>query len=68
MVKTTPLDMSTYEYLFNSSRYPAKPEDKAKTFDPATHNHIVVVRKGKFYEFDVVNQQGEFMSEKDLEK
>ena len=68
MVKTAPLDMSTYEYMFNSSRYPTKPEDTARKFDPATHNHIVVVRKGKYFEFEVVNEQGEFLSEKDLQK
>lgn len=68
MVKTTPLDMSTYEYLFNSSRIPKKPEDVAQKYDPNSHNHVVVVRKGRFYEFDVVSQNGEFLSEKDLQR
>jgi len=68
MVKQTPLDMSSYVYLFNSARYPVKPEDKARKFDPNTHKHIVVVRKGKFFEFEVVDQHGGFMSEKDLQR
>ena len=68
MVKTTPLDNSSYKYLFNACRYPEKPEDRTEKFDPAQHNHIVVVRKGRFYEFEVVNSKGEFLSEKDLEK
>lgn len=68
MVKTTPLDSSTYDFLFNTARYPSKPEDHARKFDPKKNNHIVVVRKGKFYEFEVVNKQGEFMSEKDLQR
>ena len=66
MVKTTPLDSSTYDFLFNTSRYPSKPEDHARKFDPSKNNHIVVARKGKFYEFQVVNDKGEFLSEKDL--
>jgi carnitine O-acetyltransferase len=35
---------------FNSSRYPTKPADIAKKFDPQTHNHVVFIRKNKFYE------------------
>lgn len=68
MVKTTPLDNSSYKYLFNACRYPEKPEDRTEKFDPAQNNHIVVVRKGRFYEFEVVDSKGEFLSEKDLEK
>jgi carnitine O-acetyltransferase len=68
MIKTTPLDMSTYKYLFNACRIPVKDVDTAKKYDPETHNHIVVVRNGNFYEFEVVNKNGEFLSEKDLEK
>ncbi|KAG8779386.1 Carnitine O-acetyltransferase mitochondrial [Ceratobasidium sp. 428] len=51
--RTTPLCMSSYKWLFNSSRYPVKPSDTAHKFDPSTNNHIVFIRKNKFYEFDV---------------
>ena len=68
MIKTTPLDMSTYEYLFNSSRIPKKPSDGAQKYDPSANNHIAVIRKGKFYEFDAIDSNGEFLSEKDLER
>lgn len=68
MVKTTPLDMSSYKYLFNSSRIPEKPEDTARKYDPATHNHIIVVRRGRFYEVEVVDASGEFLSAADLQK
>lgn len=68
MVKTTPLDMSTYEYLFNSSRIPKKPSDRAQKYETSVNNHIAVIRKGKFYEFDAVDANGEFLSEKDLER
>ena len=68
MIKTTPLDMSSYRYLFNSSRIPTKSEDTARAYDPSTNNHIVVVRKGKFYAVDVVSPDGEFLSAADLQK
>lgn len=38
---------------FNSTRYPVKPSDTATKFDPATNNHIVFVRKNRFFEVDV---------------
>lgn len=68
MIKTTPLDMSTYKYLFNATRIPVKDVDTAKKYDPETNNHIVVVRNGNLYEFEVVDENGEFLSEKDLER
>ncbi|KAG8740422.1 Carnitine O-acetyltransferase mitochondrial [Ceratobasidium sp. 414] len=51
--RTTPLCMSSYKWLFNSSRYPVKPSDTATKFDPTTNNHIVFIRKNRFFEFDV---------------
>ena len=68
MIKTTPLDMSTYKYLFNASRIPVRDVDTAKKYDPEANNHIVVVRNGNLYEFEVVNSNGEFLSEMDLER
>lgn len=68
MIKTTPLDMSTYKYLFNATRIPVKDVDTAKKYDPETNNHIVVVRNGNLYEVQVVYPNGEFLSEKDLER
>ncbi|KAG8956475.1 Carnitine O-acetyltransferase mitochondrial [Tulasnella sp. 419] len=65
-VRGTPLDMSSYKWLFNSSRYPVKPADTARKFDPATHQHIVVVRKNKFFEIPVV-VDGAQLSTKELE-
>ncbi|CAE6483809.1 unnamed protein product [Rhizoctonia solani] len=48
-----PLCMSSYKWLFNSTRYPVKPSDTAEKFDSATNNHVVFVRKNRFYEVDV---------------
>uniref|UniRef100_A0A0K3CET4 Nucleolar GTP-binding protein 2 n=2 Tax=Rhodotorula toruloides TaxID=5286 RepID=A0A0K3CET4_RHOTO len=67
MARKTPLCMSSYKYLFNATRLPTSPSDTAKIYDPETHNHIVVVRKNKFYEVPVVDEKGEWLSEKELE-
>lgn len=40
--------------MFNACRYPAKPSDYEATFDPATNNHITVIRKNKFFILDLV--------------
>lgn len=46
--------MCSYRILrFNSTRYPVKPSDTATKFDPSTNNHVVFVRKNRFFEIDV---------------
>lgn len=67
MARKTPLCMSTYKYLFNATRLPTSPSDTAKIYDPLSHQHVVVVRKNKFYEVPVVGADGEWLSEKELE-
>lgn len=67
MARTTPLCMASYKYLFNATRLPTAPSDTARKYDPETHNHVVVVRKNKFYEVPVVHSTGEWLSEKELE-
>ena len=64
--RTTPLCMASYKWLFNSSRYPTKPSDTAKKFDAALNNHVIFVRKNKFYEVQVV-QNGKELSLVELE-
>lgn len=66
MARKTPLAMSTYEYLFNTCRFPQKDADTAKKYDSQSNNHIIVLRRGKFYELQVVDNAGEFLSEADL--
>ncbi|EEB89371.1 hypothetical protein MPER_12539, partial [Moniliophthora perniciosa FA553] len=39
----------------------------ARKFDPATHNHIVFVRKNKFYSIPLVNKSGRELSAAELE-
>ncbi|KAI0373868.1 acyltransferase ChoActase/COT/CPT [Pilatotrama ljubarskyi] len=66
-VRGTPLSMASYEWLFHSCRYPTKPSDTAKKFDPAKHNHVVFVRKNKFYKVPLADASGRELSAAELE-
>ncbi|KAG8878745.1 Carnitine O-acetyltransferase mitochondrial [Tulasnella sp. 332] len=66
MIRSMPLAMSSYKWLFNSCRYPVKPSDTARKFDPSTNNHVIFVRKNKFFEVPVV-VDGTPLSTKELE-
>ncbi|KAF9046339.1 acyltransferase ChoActase/COT/CPT [Panaeolus papilionaceus] len=48
-VRGAPLCMASYKWLFHSCRYPVKPSDTAEKFDPASNNHIIVLRKNRFF-------------------
>lgn len=52
---------------FHACRYPTKPSDTAKKFDPQAHNHVVFVRKNKFYEVPLITPEGHELSEAELE-
>ncbi|KAI6041368.1 acyltransferase ChoActase/COT/CPT [Pisolithus marmoratus] len=66
-VKGTPLCMDSYKWLFHSSRYPVKPSDIARKFDPVTHNYVVFVRKNKFFEVPLATVEGKELSAAELE-
>ncbi|KAJ9154896.1 Carnitine acetyl transferase [Pleurostoma richardsiae] len=48
-MKKLPICMDSYKWMFNASRVPARPADYPVKFDPATHKHIIAVRKNHFY-------------------
>lgn len=50
--------MDSYKWLFHSSRYPVKPSDTAQKFNPATNNHIIVIRKNRFFVVPLVDITG----------
>lgn len=65
--KTGALDASAYPWLFNASRIPQTPVDYAEKYDAATHNHVVVLRNGKYWSFDVVSPTtGQELSESEI--
>ncbi|GIX72261.1 carnitine O-palmitoyltransferase 2, mitochondrial [Caerostris extrusa] len=56
LYKAFPLDMSQFSNLFNSTRIPQPGKDRLQVFPEA--RHIVVLRKGHFYVFDVLDEDG----------
>ncbi|KAF8166583.1 acyltransferase ChoActase/COT/CPT [Mycena galopus ATCC 62051] len=66
-VRGVPLCMDSYESLFHSCRYPNKPSDTVHKFDPATHNHVVFIRKNRFYLVSLVHPSGQELSAAELE-
>lgn len=52
---------------FHASRYPTKPSDTAHKFDPASHNHVVFLRKNKFFVVDLATPEGRELTEAELE-
>lgn len=51
-----PLDMSQYSSLFNATRIPETGKDRLARFDNA--KHVLVMRGGHFYVFDVFDKDG----------
>ncbi|KAF8843212.1 acyltransferase ChoActase/COT/CPT [Paxillus ammoniavirescens] len=66
-VRGSPLCMESYKWLFHACRYPVKPSDTAAKFDSKTHNHVVFVRKNKFFEVSLATPEGKELSAAELE-
>ncbi|KAI8055789.1 acyltransferase ChoActase/COT/CPT [Syncephalis plumigaleata] len=64
--KKNPLCSLAYRNIFNTCRYPVKPSDKLRSFDPTTHQHLAVMRKNQVFVFDLV-QNGKRLSTADIE-
>ncbi|XP_023351820.2 carnitine O-palmitoyltransferase 2, mitochondrial-like [Sarcophilus harrisii] len=54
-----PLDMSQYVHLFNSSRVPK--QDKDELFSDHAARHLLVMRNGHFYVFDILDPIGNIL-------
>ncbi|TPX73234.1 hypothetical protein CcCBS67573_g05486 [Chytriomyces confervae] len=67
MAKSGPLCSHQYRYLFNSTRIPQLPEDVTRIAEPTRNNHIIVVRKNKFFKLDLVVQGGRELSTPEIE-
>ncbi|XP_032668967.1 carnitine O-palmitoyltransferase 2, mitochondrial isoform X2 [Odontomachus brunneus] len=64
LFKAYPLDMSQYKNLFNTTRIPELEKDRI--FHDPSAKHLVVMRKGHFYAFDVLNANGSIRSPKEI--
>ncbi|KAK4522056.1 uncharacterized protein ATC70_004595 [Mucor velutinosus] len=66
MAKGEPMCMDSYKYMFNNCRMPKKPSDYEAIFDPVKNNHVVVLRKNKFYVVDTFHN-GKQLSTNELQ-
>lgn len=65
LVNAYPLDMSQYFRLFNSTRLPKPSRDEL--FTDAEARHLLVLRKGQFYVFDVLDKDGNIVSPSEIQ-
>ncbi|KAI0702256.1 acyltransferase ChoActase COT CPT [Cytidiella melzeri] len=66
-IRGMPLSMESFKWLFHSSRYPVKPSDTAHKFSAADHNHVVFIRKNKFYSVSLTTPKGRELTAAELE-
>jgi len=59
-------DMSLLKRFFATNRFPGVHKDRIATYDAATSRHIIVVRRGRFYMFEVIDDDGNALSPADL--
>ncbi|XP_056388167.1 carnitine O-palmitoyltransferase 2, mitochondrial [Hyla sarda] len=64
MVNAYPLDMSQYFRLFNSTRIPKLNKDELVTDEKG--RHLLVLRKGNFYVFDVLDRDGNIVKASEI--
>ncbi|CAO3608677.1 unnamed protein product [Cunninghamella blakesleeana] len=65
--KGEPMCMDSYKYMFNNCRMPKKPSDYEAIFDPVKHNHVIAIRKNKFYVIDTIHD-GKQLSTNELQQ
>lgn len=65
MVNAYPLDMSQYFRLFNSTRIPKKGRDEL--FTDQKGRHLLVMRNGNMYVFDVVDRDGNLVKPAEIQ-
>jgi carnitine O-acetyltransferase len=59
--------MTIIAHRFHACRYPTKVSDSAHKFDPKAHNHVVFIRKNKFFSVPLANSEGKELSATELE-
>ncbi|XP_029606432.1 carnitine O-palmitoyltransferase 2, mitochondrial-like isoform X1 [Salmo trutta] len=65
MVNAYPLDMSQYFHLFNATRIPKQGKDELFT-DPKGR-HLLVMRQGNTYVFDVIDRDGNLVKPAEIQ-
>lgn len=54
----TPLCSVAFKYMFNACRIPHRGMDGYRIYDPSVHKHCIVARKGVYFSFDFVDDEG----------
>ncbi|KAK5676310.1 Carnitine O-acetyltransferase mitochondrial [Elasticomyces elasticus] len=65
-MKKLPMAMSSYHWMFNACRIPAKPADYPAKYSHAENQHILVIRKNMFFKVPT-HHNGSILSTKELE-
>uniref|UniRef100_A0A8D0DVT5 Carnitine O-palmitoyltransferase 2, mitochondrial n=1 Tax=Salvator merianae TaxID=96440 RepID=A0A8D0DVT5_SALMN len=65
MMNAYPLDMSQYFRLFNSTRLPKLHKDEL--FTDESKRHLLVLRNGNFYTFDVIDRDGNIVKPSEIQ-
>ncbi|KAK5734262.1 Carnitine O-acetyltransferase mitochondrial [Elasticomyces elasticus] len=65
-MKKLPMAMSSYHWMFNACRIPAKPADYPAKYPHAENQHILVIRKNMFFKVPT-HHNGSQLSTKELE-
>ncbi|KAI0345883.1 acyltransferase ChoActase/COT/CPT [Trametopsis cervina] len=66
-IRGMPLSMESFQWLFHSSRYPVKPSDTARKFSPSEHNHVVFIRKNRYFKVPLSTPEGRELTAAELE-
>jgi len=66
-MKKLPMAMSSYEWMFNACRIPAKPADYPAKYPSAENKHFIVARKNQFFKV-TYETDGKQLSTKELEQ
>uniref|UniRef100_A0A8C9SIS4 Carnitine palmitoyltransferase 2 n=1 Tax=Scleropages formosus TaxID=113540 RepID=A0A8C9SIS4_SCLFO len=65
LMKAYPLDMSQFYHMFNSTRIPRHGRDELFTDEKG--RHLLVMRKGNMYVFDVVDRDGNLVKPAEIQ-
>lgn len=63
-----PLDSSSYKWLFGAARWPVRGVDKVGFEEGGgkDSSHVVVIRGGRFWRLECKDENGEWLSEREL--
>jgi carnitine O-acetyltransferase len=56
-----------FKYMFNACRIPHREMDGYRIYDPSLHKHCIVARKGVYFSFDFVDDEGNPLDIEQLE-